>query len=153
MGKILLSLVAAFAFATAALSSNLVTAGDPQAILNIAKGYGSAELSTDNVGDPQIIGRIDGTRYAVTFYGCDGGENCRHIRIHAHWAEKMSFAQANEWNAEKLFGKAYVDSDGDAALEMVVNLYGGVSRQNLDDTFDWWKVALNQFVEFIETRA
>lgn len=150
MGKILLSLVAAFSFATAAFSSSLITAGNPDAILSIAKGYGSAELSNDSVGDPQIIGRIDGTRYAVTFYGCDEGQNCRHIRIHAHWAEPMSFTQANQWNAEKMFGKAYVDDEGDAALEMVVNLYEGVSRTNLDDTFDWWKVALGQFIDFMD---
>jgi hypothetical protein len=27
---------------------------------------------------------------------------------------------------------------------MDVNLFGGVTRRNLDDTFDWWRVVLDE---------
>ena len=40
------------------------------------------------------------------------------------------------------FGKAYLDLDGHPTIEMNVNLSKGVSRENLDDTLDWWREVL-----------
>ena len=40
---------------------------------------------------------------------------------------------------------------GDLAVDMDVNLFGGVTRRNLDDTFDWWRVVLDEVrVEMVE---
>jgi len=35
---------------------------------------------------------------------------------------------------------------------MDVNLFGGVTRKNLDDTFDWWRVVLNGVKTDLVTR-
>jgi hypothetical protein len=58
------------AFAPAARAQDLVAADDPAKILEIARGFGSAELETDSEGAPLIRARIDGTRYSVFFFGC-----------------------------------------------------------------------------------
>jgi len=131
-----------------AQAQSLITAANPQTILDIARGYGSAELSTDSVNDPLITGRIDGTSYRVYFYGCSNGRNCKTIDFYAAWSSnRVSLRDVNEWNRTKRFTKAYLDSDDDPILEMSVNLDNGVSRGNLDYTFDWWKVTLKQFKE------
>jgi hypothetical protein len=131
---------------TSAYADTLVSAEDPATILDIAKGFGSAELSTDDDGDPMITGRIEGTRYAVFFYGCQDGEACENIQFSAGWSGyQVSAAQLHNWNAQTLFGKAYLDDVGDPILELAVNLKYGVSRKNLDDTFDWWKVVMKGF--------
>jgi hypothetical protein len=52
-----------------------------------------------------------------------------------------------DWNREKRFGKAYLDQDGDATVEMNVNLHGGVSLANLEATIDWWRLILDEFAD------
>jgi hypothetical protein len=131
-----------------ASAETLIDGSDPEAIRAIATGYGSAELETDSDGDPQIVGRIDGTQYIVLFYGCTNGQNCNSIQFTAGWAcVPVSLAQINAWNSGMRFGKAYLDEDGDPTVEMNVNLDFGVSRKNLDDTFDFWRLVLTQFQE------
>ncbi|MEZ5722580.1 MAG: YbjN domain-containing protein [Paracoccaceae bacterium] len=56
----------------------------------------------------------------------------------------------NTWNAEKRFGKAFLDDEGDLVIEMNVNLWSGVSENNPQrDTFDWWRVVIESFEEYI----
>ena len=38
--------------------------------------------------------------------------------------------------------KVFLDDDNDVVVEFDMNLDGGVSQKNLDDTFDWWKLTL-----------
>ena len=59
----------------------------------------------------------------------------------------MTLRDVNRWNQEYRFGQAYIDTDGDPVLAYFVNLNGGVAYENLDDTFDWWKVMLTSFDE------
>jgi hypothetical protein len=126
--------------ATAATAQNLVTAEDPEKILEIARGFGSAELERDDDGAPVIRGRMEGRRYSVFFYGCTDGKDCSTIQF---WtfapAPGNPLDAVNVWNREYRFGKAYIDNVGDIVIEWDVNLWGGVTAKNLDDTFDWWR--------------
>lgn len=127
-------------------ADTLVSAEDPEAILNIAKGYGSAVLTTDSSNDPFITGRIEGTKYGIVFYGCSNGRNCDDILFSAGWSGiEVSIYDINAWNRTKKFGKAYLDNDGDPMLEMAVNLDYGITHKNLDDTFNRWVIALKGF--------
>lgn len=130
-------------------ADELIDATKPEAILNIAKGFGSAKLSKDSEGDPLITGRIRGTRYGIYFYGCDSeGADCDDIQFNAAWSNvKVSLEAINQWNAQKRYGKAFIDSEGDPVIQMTVNLDYGVSESNLDDTFNWWTKALDGFIE------
>ncbi len=144
-----LALIAALALvalaATARAETALVTAAEPEKVLEIARGFGSAELSIDGVGDPQINGRIEGKRYSVLFYGCEDGRDCQSIQFWTYLTvDDPDLPKAAEaWNREHRFAKVYVDRDGDLSVEMDVNLFGGVSPKNLDDTFDWWRVVMD----------
>ncbi len=33
---------------------------------------------------------------------------------------------------------------------MNVNLHGGVTRANLDDTIDWWRLVLAEFADYFD---
>lgn len=126
-------------------AQDLVTAADPQKILEIARGFGSAELEAGAEGTPRISGRLGGTRYTVFFHGCTAGRDCTTIRFWTYLpAPPDALAAVNAFNRDYRFGKAYIDADGDIAIEMDVNLWAGVTPTNLDDTFDWWRVVLEQ---------
>jgi hypothetical protein len=92
--------------ASAAIShadSKLVDARDPNRILEIARGYGTANPDVAADDTPMIIGRMDGTRYNIFFYYCDGeNENCKSIQFYAGWTDiDMSLKALNEWNESK----------------------------------------------------
>ena len=146
--RLVLSLVAGLGLPAVAMAQgagDVLDGSDPAAILSIAEGYGSAMLDVDSVGDPMIEGRIDGQAYTVFFYGCEGGKDCSSIQFTTYFAGvRPSAAAVSDWNDENRFGTMYLDSDGDLAVDMDVNLFGGVTRRNLDDTFDWWRVVLDE---------
>lgn len=145
---LLCAVIGSFAFAPSVSAQSLIEATDIEEIANIARGYGSATVQKDNIGDPQILGRIDGVQYTVNFYGCDNGNGCTTIQFRAAWTNPGSITvnDMNRWNQDKRFGKAYLDTANDPVIEWDVNLFGGVSARNLDDTFDWWKIVLDNFV-------
>ncbi|MEE4347121.1 MAG: YbjN domain-containing protein [Paracoccaceae bacterium] len=144
----ILSLVSALALTAPAMAqsaTDLLDGSDPEAILSIAQGYGSAMLDVDGVGDPKISGRIGGQAYTVFFYGCEGGQNCSSLQFTTWFVGVRPAAEeVSAWNDENRFGTMYLDGDGDLAVDLDVNLFGGVTRKNLDDTFDWWRVVLDE---------
>jgi len=142
----LMTLTLPLALQDARAQADLITAKNPQAVLDLIKGYGSGELTTDEDGDPMVSGKIDGNRYHVYFYGCKNGKGCTDIQFRACWSEsETTLDDVNQWNRRKRFGKAYLDKDNDPCLELITNLAYGVSKENLDDTIDWWAIALKEF--------
>lgn len=128
----------------------LVDATDPEAVVRFALKYGEAALETDSAGDPMIVGTMEGTTYTVVFYGCQANANCTTLLFRAGFAKPgFSDTDMGNWNRERLYGRAFIDAEGDPAIEHTANLFGGVSPANLDDTFDWWRVVLTQFKEHI----
>jgi hypothetical protein len=134
------------------VAQSLIDASDPAQIATIARGYGAVELTVDGVGDPMLQGRMDGNQYRVYFHGCNEGRDCTNIQFLAGWVNSgnMTHATMRSWNAENRFGKALLDADNDPVIQWDVNLFGGVSRANLDDTFDWWRLVMNAFAEYVQ---
>lgn len=126
----------------------MVNYADPERILETAKGFGSASLTEDDDGYPFITGRMDGLRYRILFYVCEGRENCDVIQFRVSWDNPgLTVAEVNAWNESKLFGKAYLLGNGDLFVEHVVNLGYGVTADNLDDTFAWFSAILESVNE------
>lgn len=150
---ILLTLMPAFAAGNAAAAGvGMVSAKDPQKIVEIAKGFGTATLEKDSSGDPKITGRIDGTRYMILFFGCTNNKDCSSIQFAAGWSmpkdKRLSIAQMNEWNKTKRFGKAYIDDENDPVIEMDLPLYD-VPVAYLEDSFEWWQAAVGEFSNYV----
>lgn len=129
-------------------AQEIVDATDPNELLNVAKGFGNARLGEDGIGDPQITGRIEGIKYRVYFWMCEDNKNCKDIQFWAGWSgTDVTMDDVNAWNAKMRFGKAYIDDEDDPILTYTVNLNGGVTYDNIEDSFDWWKVVLTTFVD------
>ncbi|GAB0153733.1 MULTISPECIES: YbjN domain-containing protein [Marinobacterium] len=136
---------------TGVQASSLVEASDPEKIVQLARGFGSATLGTDDYGDPLITGRIDSNKYGIYFYNCEDNKDCENIVFSAAWADQpVSLQRINEWNETQLFGTAYLDEDGDPNIDMPVNLKYGVSSSNFDDTIDWWMLTMKEFEKYIQ---
>lgn len=59
----------------------------------------------------------------------------------------------NRFNNEVKFGRAYVDSDGDVALQMDRNAAGGVSAQNIESDFEVFQMLIEKFLTDLEAQA
>ena len=156
MKKILFVCATMVLLATATTSfaaEGTVSAKEPDKILSIAKGFGSAELGVDRDGDPRIKGRIEGTNYYLYFFGCKENKNCTSVQFYTVWSrdDKPSLEDINTWNSKIRFGKAYLDSEKDPALKMDVVLLD-VTPAYLEEWFDWWRVIVANFKKHIEKK-
>lgn len=151
MKQLLLGAAAASLLGLGAAQAQVV--GDPDVIMNLLQDYGlKVTKGTDNVGDPLLSTRIEGTNFDIYFYSCDDGP-CQSIQFSAGFDldNPMSAGKINEWNRDKRFGKAYLDDDGDPHIEYDVNVdLDGVGAKNFDDTIDLWRVVLADFRDFID---
>jgi hypothetical protein len=57
----------------------------------------------------------------------------------------VTLKMVNTYNAKQIFGVAYLNDDGTLGLSMSVTVQGGVTRQNLKETADWWKTIITGF--------
>lgn len=137
-----------------AADSTLIPDADPQTVLQVAKGYGSATLQRNGGGDPKIVGRIEGVRYTIDFFGCVNGKQCDDILLRASWGDaSIELSEINKWNADVKFGRGYLDDDNDPVVEMPVNMQGGISKKNLDDSFDYWRVVLKSYRKMLKDHS
>lgn len=131
----------------------LITASSIDLIIAALERYGyRVELTTDSGGDPLIRSTSSDDTLSVYFYGCRDGKDCTYVNFVKGWdtEDGVTLNAIEEWNRTKVWGKAYRDDEKDPWLIMPVNLYGGVSVTNFDDTVDWWKVIVKQFQEHID---
>jgi hypothetical protein len=136
--------------AQAAETGTLIFGSDVDAIVNIARNYGSATIETQKSGLPKISARIGSALYAVYFQNCATPQNCDDLNLYAGFLDtKPTPDRINAWNSKKRFGRAYIDPDGDAALEMDIILKNGVSPANLSASFAIWRLMLLQFTEYL----
>lgn len=139
--------LAALSMTVGAHGQALLDGSSVDEILSVARNYGSATMETPT----ELVGRTGGINYWVYFLNCgDGGTGCEDVRFYTAFCNyKTSMEAINEWNRETRWGRAYLDSELDAALDYDLNLVHGVSRANLDSTWDVWSTVLGLFVEHI----
>ena len=122
-------------------------------ILNLMRGYGSATLGTQDSGDPKISGKIDGQAYTMYFSNCTKSKDCEDIDLYAGYLDvKPAQDVINSWNRDKRFSRAYLDKDGDAGIDMDINLEHGVTNDNLDSTLSVWAQLVKQFTTYIAAK-
>lgn len=128
--------------------AGMITGQNVDRIAEIARAYGPAERRTDGAeSGPWIRAEMDGIVYTITFLNCTDGALCTSAQFRAWWTSEgaHSLQAMNDWNRERRFSAAYLDSNGDATLEYDVNLAGGVMAVNFDDTVQWWQAVLQEF--------
>ena len=139
--------------AGAPVRAQMIEASDAGKLATAMQGMGwQAKLGKDGEGDPLITSKISRTEYVVQFYGCTDHTKCGSVLFSASYnvKKKMTAQDANAWNMKKRFGSVTIDKDGDPRLTMSVNLFGGVSAKNFEDTVDYWRLAVTDFEKQID---
>ena len=153
MSSYRLGILSIFGIALATpLAAEQLHARDPGRLAQVIQDLGyRARLETDSVGDPMIVSSAGGTDFSIYFYGCTNNRECKSLlfKVGFDLVDGTTLENVNAWNETTLFGRAYLDDEQDPWLEMAVNLDGGVSQANFEDTYDWWEVVLRQFEDHI----
>lgn len=129
---------------------------DPHQISELMKSEKyPVELKTDSEGTPYISSEREDRSYQIYFYGCDEGvrnDNCTSVQFYSAFTTGKPFPleRINKWSTERRFGRAYVESDGDAAIEMDVNFAStGMSRELFLDNLDLWFEVFGLFDAYV----
>jgi len=141
-----------FGAAAVTSSDDLITGNSLDAIVASFERNGlKVALGKASDGDPRIESSDPDNPFTVHFYSCTENTDCGVIQFVAGWdlANGIPLAKIEEWNATKLWGQAYRDDDKDPWLAMTVNVRGGVTVANFDDTVDWWRVVSGDFKKHI----
>jgi hypothetical protein len=145
--------LSAAAFAGENRFEQIVDGSDPAALVNIIQDLGyRASLEVDGEGDPLIRSSVGGTEFALVFYGCsESHDNCQILLFRAGYelSDKIGMNVINQWNATRLFGRAYLDEVSDPWIELVLNVEGGVTRAQFEKTFEWWETSVGEFEDEI----
>lgn len=129
---------------------------DPWEVIHIARESGSAEVTRDKLRDPVINAQAEGVDYDISFYGCDLGRGCTSILFRAklynrEWEDDHpEVGMIDDWNAEKLFGRAVLSDSGHAILEHPVAMGAGLSRNAMRASFSAWLTALEEFADHVD---
>jgi hypothetical protein len=59
----------------------------------------------------------------------------------------------SKFNSEVKFGRAYVDRDGDVALQMDRNSSGGITLQNVESDFEVFLLLISKFLSDYESQG
>jgi hypothetical protein len=127
----------------------MVTGNDFDRIMELARAYGPVERRQDSDGY-WIRGEMDGIVYTISFLNCnDQHLACTSVQFRAWWESNgaHTIEAMNQWNRDRRFSAAYLDSNNNATIEWDVNLAGGVTAVNFDDSIQWWQSVVRQFRE------
>lgn len=126
---------------------------DPWQIIHAARQHGAAEVLPDSMREMKIAGEIDGMPYEIGFYGCYLGRDCTSVLFQARLSRETWEPAPKDvaaWNAEKLFGRAWLGEEATAVLDHPVAMQGGLPRETLDATFAAWRKALEEYADFLD---
>jgi len=133
-------------------NSEIITGSSFEAILASLQRAGfMVELSKDSDGDPMIESTDNDDLFLVYFYECVDGKDCGYMQFREGWDLKngTSVDVIEKWNEDRVWGRAWLDSDDDPWIDMTVNLRGGITAANLDDSASWWWSVLRDFEDHI----
>jgi len=120
------------------------------AILTAAGMSGSIETNPD--GSRFVLGKMDQGPFQMLPLQCDRpGEGCSAIRLYLGFSmpEKPTLDRVNFYNSRTRDVRAYLDEDGDPAIEMDIALTGGVTPAYLSARMAAWRSGVEGFRIFL----
>jgi Putative bacterial sensory transduction regulator len=158
MFKSLRNLLAAFAvmlslMASPAMAKNVIA--DLDGIANLLRSKGN-KVEIKGTGTERYIwvANPDAYTYSIDVMSCDEGtqKNCKSVQFHSGFtAEKpVTIDGLHQYTRDHRFGRAFLDSEGQPAIQYDINLAeGGISEALFLDNVELWSVMIEIFGDFV----
>jgi hypothetical protein len=103
------------------------------------------EIVLDEDDDPAWIFTRSGILVTIASYDETSPGRYGSLLFYAAWAvdTPVSLAAVNGWNSRSRFGRAYVDDEGDPAIELDLLLTGGVTAETLKEYIEAFVAAVS----------
>lgn len=147
MRPIALAILVSAALALPA-AAQTVSAANPQSVVQALRDLGyRATLDTDNQGNPKISSAIEGVNYTIFFYGCENTQLCEDLQFSAGFdlANGTTEFSMNDWNRDRIIGKAFVNENNDPFIQMFVPGVYDMSMQSFQRTVRRWGQGMADF--------
>lgn len=129
---------------------NFLLATDPYAIQRVIQNAGyKAEMSTDDEGNPKIIGSSSNSTYWIMFLDCNLSIGCAGLQFFVGYSPEYapSLEAINDFNNQYRYIRASVGSNGNPLMFMdIIVRDGGISEEAFLQYLGLW----NQFVPAFE---
>ena len=112
----------------------------------------SGAIQTNPDGSRFVLGKMEQGPFQVLPLECERpGENCASIRLYLGFAmpAQQPFERINTYNSRTKDVRAYLDEDGDPAIEMDIPLAGGVAPAYLTRRLAAWRTAVEGYRAFL----
>lgn len=118
----------------------------------VLAGEGLAARIADGGEAGKIYSDVGGGRFEVLSANCGAGGRCTEFLFIAGFDLEDGFPleKINQWNAEQLGGRAFLDEEDDPFLDHVVSVSGAQDAGALREGLYLWAGALEAFVDYIE---
>lgn len=131
----------------------VLMANDPvgiqQAMMNA--GY-RAEMSTDDEGNPKIIGTASQSTYWILFLDCGSSSGCLGLEFYVSYSldVKPTLDDIDQFNADFRYIRAFTNDDGDPRMMMDILVRdGGLDKRTFLEYVRLWTVIMPSFEEMI----
>jgi hypothetical protein len=115
----------------------------------------AVRLGRDNFREPLIEGTAGTVRFFVYFYDCSPERRCSNIQFRAGFETHgtLTLARINDWSTRWRFGRLYLDPQGDAILDMDVDVARGLTPDQLRAQVTRWRQTLDDAKGFLGWRS
>ena len=131
---------------------NIVRLDNPAAVALLLRSEGfRAKLDEDSRNRPFIETGIGGMYFSIKFFGCQKQIACHSLLFSASFDAENGFASdhINEWNADSLLGRGYLDDTCDPVLDHFIYAGKGRASEDFMDEVDYWGERMADFREFV----
>jgi hypothetical protein len=146
---------AALCLAGAAAAQDL-SSRNPDGIVAAMQAAGwQARLETTQSGKPVVRSSTGGLNFSVYFDSCNSkNRDCTVLYFNSGFdlANGVDPALLNDWNYNKLVGRAYMDEERDPFLDYVIIGEGGLRPENFRAILDRWAGALDDYARHVGYR-
>lgn len=133
--------------------SSIMREVSPTAIVDMfqSEGY-KAKLEATKSGRPVLRSSSSGKEWSIIFYGCNDGQSCTSLQFYTSYDldNSISLEKINEYQKGSRFVKIWLDDELDPIVELDINLYGGVTKENILDWLGLWEASISKFEKFID---
>lgn len=138
-----------------AATAGLIASTDANGLVAALQRAGfTAEVKTEG-RTTSVLGRIETLPFQAFLGNCNpSGGGCTDIELYAGFSggQRIPLERINGWNNRTRFARAFLDPDGDPALQMDISLQGGLSAESLRLHLETWGAALETYAAFIISR-
>ncbi|MEM8986994.1 MAG: YbjN domain-containing protein [Pseudomonadota bacterium] len=131
-------------FSSAALAEDVVSADDITTVLE-SEGYAVQQIG------PSMVGVVVGSQVILVGVDSSEGDVTYVTYLPDLSLRELGYEFLNQFNTQIKFGRAYVDGDGDIAIQMDRNATGGISTDNVLSDFDVFLMLVSKFLQDVAT--